>query len=60
MISAGSSPSRDTSERDAERDAAPELSSSMRHSVEEFLSLPLSDEVKRKVLFDNAAALFPG
>ena len=32
---------------------------SMRHSVEEFLSLPLSDEVKRKVLFDNAAALFP-
>ncbi|HSD71979.1 MAG TPA: amidohydrolase family protein [Thermoanaerobaculia bacterium] len=33
---------------------------SMRHSVEEFLSLPLSDEVKRKVLFDNAAAIFPG
>jgi hypothetical protein len=32
---------------------------SMRGSVEEFLSLPLSDEVKRKVLFDNAAALFP-
>ena len=32
---------------------------SMRHSVEEFLSLPLSDEVKRRVLFDNAAALFP-
>jgi predicted TIM-barrel fold metal-dependent hydrolase len=31
---------------------------SMRHSVEEFLSLPLSDEVRRKVLFDNAAALF--
>lgn len=31
---------------------------SMRHSVEEFLTLPLSDEVRRKVLFDNAAALF--
>lgn len=31
---------------------------SMRHSVEEFLSLPLSDEVRRKVLFDNATALF--
>ncbi|HMA18658.1 MAG TPA: amidohydrolase family protein [Thermoanaerobaculia bacterium] len=31
---------------------------SMRHSVEEFLALPLSDEVRRKVLFDNAAALF--
>ena len=31
---------------------------SMRHSVEEFLALSLSDEVRRKVLFDNAAALF--
>jgi predicted TIM-barrel fold metal-dependent hydrolase len=31
---------------------------SMRHSVEQFLSLPLSDEVRRKILFDNAAALF--
>jgi predicted TIM-barrel fold metal-dependent hydrolase len=32
---------------------------SMRQNVEEFLSLPLSDAVKRKILFDNAAALFP-
>jgi len=31
---------------------------SMRGNVEEFLSLPLSDAVKRKILFDNAAALF--
>jgi predicted TIM-barrel fold metal-dependent hydrolase len=31
----------------------------MRQNVEEFLSLPLSDTVKRKILFDNAAALFP-
>ncbi len=33
---------------------------SMRGNVEDFLSLPLSDAVKRKILFDNAAALFPG
>jgi predicted TIM-barrel fold metal-dependent hydrolase len=26
--------------------------------VEDFLSLPLSDAVRRKILFDNAAALF--
>jgi predicted TIM-barrel fold metal-dependent hydrolase len=32
---------------------------SMRHSVEEFLALPLSEEVRRKILFDNAAELFP-
>jgi predicted TIM-barrel fold metal-dependent hydrolase len=32
---------------------------SMRGNVEDFLSLPLSDAVKRKILFDNAAALFP-
>jgi len=32
---------------------------SMRRNVEDFLSLPLSDAVKRKILFDNAAALFP-
>jgi predicted TIM-barrel fold metal-dependent hydrolase len=32
---------------------------SMRQNVEDFLSLPLSDSVKRKILFDNAAALFP-
>jgi predicted TIM-barrel fold metal-dependent hydrolase len=32
---------------------------SMRQNVEDFLSLPLSDTVKRKILFDNAAALFP-
>lgn len=32
---------------------------SMRGNVEEFLSLPLSDAVRRKILFDNAAALFP-
>jgi hypothetical protein len=31
---------------------------SMRRNVEDFLSLPLSDAVKRKILFDNAAALF--
>ena len=31
---------------------------SMRRNVEEFLSLPLSDAVKRKILFDNAAGLF--
>ena len=31
---------------------------SMRQNVEDFLSLPLSDSVKRKILFDNAAALF--
>jgi predicted TIM-barrel fold metal-dependent hydrolase len=32
---------------------------SMRQNVEDFLSLALSDAVKRKILFDNAAALFP-
>jgi hypothetical protein len=32
---------------------------SMRQNVEDFLALPLSDAVKRKILFDNAAALFP-
>jgi predicted TIM-barrel fold metal-dependent hydrolase len=32
---------------------------SMRRNVDDFLSLPLSDEVRRKILFDNAAALFP-
>jgi predicted TIM-barrel fold metal-dependent hydrolase len=32
---------------------------SMRRNVEDFLSLPLSDAVRRKILFDNAAALFP-
>ncbi len=31
---------------------------SMRRNVELFLSLPLSDEVKRKVLFESAAGLF--
>jgi predicted TIM-barrel fold metal-dependent hydrolase len=31
----------------------------MRQNVEDFLSLPLSDEVRKKILFDNAAALFP-
>jgi predicted TIM-barrel fold metal-dependent hydrolase len=31
---------------------------SMRRNVEDFLSLPLSDVVRRKILFDNAAALF--
>jgi predicted TIM-barrel fold metal-dependent hydrolase len=30
---------------------------SMRSNVEDFLSLPLPDETKRKILFDNAAAL---
>jgi uncharacterized protein len=33
---------------------------SMRGNVEDFLSLPLPDAVRRKILFDNAAALFPG
>jgi hypothetical protein len=32
---------------------------SMRQNVEDFLSLPLSDTVKRKILFENAAAVFP-
>ncbi len=32
---------------------------SMRQNVEDFLSLPLPDAAKRKILFDNAAALFP-
>ncbi len=32
---------------------------SMRGNVEDFLTLALSDAVKRKILFDNAAALFP-
>jgi len=32
---------------------------SMRQNVEEFLSLPLQDAVRRKILFDNAARLFP-
>jgi hypothetical protein len=31
---------------------------SMRGNVEDFLSLPLPEEAKRKILFDNAAALF--
>jgi uncharacterized protein len=33
---------------------------SMRRNAQDFLSLPLSDSVRRKILFDNAAALFPG
>ena len=32
---------------------------SMRQNVEDFLTLPLPGAVKRKILFDNAAALFP-
>jgi predicted TIM-barrel fold metal-dependent hydrolase len=32
---------------------------SMRRNVEDFLALPLSEDVKRKILFDNASALFP-
>jgi uncharacterized protein len=32
---------------------------SMRGNAEDFLSLALSDAVKRRILFDNAAALFP-
>lgn len=32
---------------------------SMRQNVEDFLALSLPDEVKRKILFDNAAALYP-
>lgn len=30
---------------------------SMRRNVEDFLTLPLSDEARRRILFDNAAAL---
>ena len=37
---------------------SPEVKS-MRQNVEDFLALPLSDTVRRKILFDNAAALFP-
>lgn len=32
---------------------------SMRGNVEQFLALPLSDEAKQKILYDNAAKLFP-
>lgn len=32
---------------------------SMRGNVQQFLALPLSDEAKRKILYDNAAKLFP-
>ncbi len=32
---------------------------SMRQNVEEFLSIPLPEEVRRKILFENAAVLFP-
>ncbi len=32
---------------------------SMRKNVDQFLALPLSDETKRKVLYENADALFP-
>lgn len=32
---------------------------SMRQNVEDFLCLPLSGAIKRKILFENAAALFP-
>ncbi len=32
---------------------------SMRKNVEDFLSLPLSDAVRRKILYENAASLFP-
>jgi hypothetical protein len=31
---------------------------SMRRNVEQFLALPLGDEVRRKILFENAARLF--
>ena len=33
--------------------------SSMRRNVDAFLSLPLAPEVQRKILFENAAELFP-
>jgi predicted TIM-barrel fold metal-dependent hydrolase len=33
--------------------------SSMRANVEAFLDLPLTDDAKRRILFDNAAAIFP-
>jgi len=32
---------------------------SMRRNVDEFLSLPLPDDMKRKILFENAERLFP-
>jgi predicted TIM-barrel fold metal-dependent hydrolase len=31
---------------------------SMRRNVDRFLTLPLSDETKRKILFENAARIF--
>jgi predicted TIM-barrel fold metal-dependent hydrolase len=31
---------------------------SMRRNVDDFLALPLSDDAKRRILFDNAEALF--
>ena len=31
---------------------------SMRRNVEDFASLPISEDAKRKILWDNAAALF--
>jgi predicted TIM-barrel fold metal-dependent hydrolase len=31
---------------------------SLRANVEQFLTLPLSDATKRKILYDNAAAIF--
>ena len=33
--------------------------SSMRKNVDDFLALPLPDDAKRRILYDNAAALFP-
>lgn len=32
---------------------------SMRKNVEQFLALPIADEAKQKILYDNAARLFP-
>lgn len=32
---------------------------SMRKNVEQFLELPIGDQAKRKILYDNAARLFP-
>jgi predicted TIM-barrel fold metal-dependent hydrolase len=31
----------------------------VRGNIEKFLALPLSEEARRKILYDNAARLFP-
>ena len=31
----------------------------VRGNIEQFMALPLSDQVRQKILYDNAARLFP-